>query len=278
MGVLFLFLIIFVIVYFSKRNKNQQIEKERMERQKKAKEENEKIIKERIDIFNATLNAMNQIPINILKDAEHQKKNKISEMPEYKFSSITKSTSQNAFKDFIVIDVETTGLYPNKDDITEISAIKFKNYVPSEYMTTLIKPRKEIPQEVAEKTGITNELVSSSIMIEQAISSFDEFIENYNIVGYNLEFDLKFLYANHLDLFSKKRKFYDCYELVKKMVDGDDVLNYKLSTICEYFNIYRNDEHRALSDAFATGIIFRDLCIKRTESYEIIENNTFINE
>ena len=38
-----------------------------------------------------------------------------------------------------------------------------------------------------------------------------------------------------------------------------DVENYKLTTLCDYYYIYRNDAHRSLSDCYATFKLFMEL-------------------
>ena len=237
----------------------------------------EERILEQKNLFNKTLNAMYNIPPNINKESIYKKK-LLKDMPPYKFSQITTKTSKNTFKDFIVIDVETTGLSSKQDDIVEISAIKFKNYTPMEYMTTLIKPKKGISEEATKINNITNEMVMNCPYIEEVIDSFSEFIKGYNIIGYNLEFDLKFLYVNNLDLFTENRKFYDVLELARKVIKPEYIKNYKLTTVCDYVDLQRDDAHRALSDALATGILFRDFCIEKTDNCELHETNTFINE
>lgn len=74
--------------------------------------------------------------------------------------------------------------------------------------------------------------------------------------GYNLEFDLNFLFVNNIDLFSEKRKFYDLLQICRRHISKDDVYNYKLNTVCEYYGIYRDNIHRSMSDALATGLLF----------------------
>ena len=263
-----IFFVIFVLWLIASLQKveEEKIEKERAEEQARnqAYEDFQLKKKQKIEenkaLFNKTLKAIENIPIELKKDNIY-KKNLLREMPEYKFSQITKSSSKNSFRDFVVIDVETTGLSPRNDEIIEISAVKFKNYTPMECMTTLIKPKKQISDEVININHINNDMVKSSPNISEVIDSFSNFIKGYNIVGYNLEFDLKFLYVNNLDLFSEKRRFYDVLELARKIIHSDDIYNYKLTTVCEHVNLQRNDAHRALSDALATGILFRDFSI-----------------
>lgn len=184
------------------------------------------------------------------------KKRPLYDMPDIVFSTIRKNSSYKDISNFIVLDVETTGLHARNDNIIEISAVKFIDGEATEYMSTLINPRKEIPVEATLINNITNEMVKDSPIISNVVDSFSSFIKGYNIVGYNLEFDLNFLFVNNLDLFSEKRKFYDLLPICRKHISKDYIYNYKLNTVCEYYNIFRDDAHRSTSDALATGLLF----------------------
>lgn len=270
-------------IYYNKQEKikkeklNQEEVKKKQEELKKKREENHiKKVAERKELFNKTKLAMDEVNCN--KSNIIFKKRNLKDMPLYQFSKITKKSSKDLFRNFIVLDVETTGLSAKNDEILEICAIKFKDYAPIEYMSTLVKPKKEIAEEITKINSITNEMIENSPTISEIIDSFSEFIKGYNIVGYNLEFDLKFLYVNNLEIFEEKRKFFDVLELARKVIKYDYIADYKLKTVCDYLDLYRDDEHRAISDALATGILFRDLSIELTESYEIKETSNFINE
>ena len=61
--------------------------------------------------------------------------------------------------DFSVIDIETTGLDPRFDDITELAAVRVRNGQIVDSFQELVKPCVPIPRVLEEKTHITNAMV-----------------------------------------------------------------------------------------------------------------------
>jgi DNA polymerase III epsilon subunit-like protein len=199
--------------------------------------------------------------------------------PEHTFSNVTKQTNMEHLGSFTAIDTETTGLHPSSDLITEVTAIRFRNWEPVEIFSTLVNPGRKIPAVVTAKTGIDNSMVQNQPAFAEIADDLASFIGSDNIVGHNLSFDMQFLECSGMDLsLPKKRKFYDTlklarYTLVKygqKVWDPDeggytesdewDVMDYKLTTLCDYYGIRDNSSaHRAASDAYATGILFHML-------------------
>ena len=74
--------------------------------------------------------------------------------PEHMFSNVIKQTNLDYLSNFVVIDTETTGLHPSSDRITEVTAIRFRNWQPGEMFSTLVNPGKSIPSVVSAKWGL----------------------------------------------------------------------------------------------------------------------------
>lgn len=178
----------------------------------------------------------------------------VSDMPEYRTKSISKSTNPTKISDFVVIDLETTGLHARNCEIVELGAVRFDDFQPVEYFETFVKPKKPIPEETTKINGITNDMLETAPSISSVLPAFVSFIGNHPIVGHNLPFDLKFLFANGLDLVSQKRTLYDTLELSKKAFKKE--YSYALQDICKECGIFAPISHRAVADCFLSGALF----------------------
>ena len=95
--------------------------------------------------------------------------------------------------DYTVLDIETTGLSPQNDYITEISAIKYRNNRRVDEFSSLVKPELSIPYYITRLTGINDAMVADAPAIDEVILSFMDFLADDIIAGYNIGFDLSFI-------------------------------------------------------------------------------------
>lgn len=160
---------------------------------------------------------------------------------------------------FVVFDVETTGLIPDKNEITEIGAVKIVNGEIVERFQTLCKPHQIISKEITSLTGISNEMVENERAPEDIIEDFLFFAKDSIMVGYNVNFDYQFIqFAAMKKNRTFNNEFRDC------MGDAKNKLflpNYKLGTVVEHLGITLNNAHRALYDATATAEAFLKLSL-----------------
>ena len=96
-------------------------------------------------------------------------------------------------EEFIVLDLETTGLDPLNDKIIEIGAVKITGSKIVESYSTFINPEKNIPDYIVNLTGITNDDVRDAPVFAESSSDLVEFIGDRPIVGQFIKFDLDFL-------------------------------------------------------------------------------------
>ena len=96
-------------------------------------------------------------------------------------------------RDYIVIDLEMTGLNPKRDAVLEVGAVKIRGKKRVEELNFFVNPGCAIRQEVTALTGITEGMVQSGITAQEAIRRVAEFTEGEILVGHNVIFDYSFL-------------------------------------------------------------------------------------
>ena len=151
--------------------------------------------------------------------------------------------------EYISFDLETTGLNPNGDRITEISACRFVNGKFSEEFTSLINPEIPIPKNIIALTGITNNMVEDAPIISDILPDLLDFIGTPSLVGHNIDFDYKFLSKNitSTDLTLPKAPLYDTLSLARSFIYFHN--SFSLGSLCDYYGITIENAHRAGVDA-----------------------------
>ena len=95
---------------------------------------------------------------------------------------------------YVILDIETTGLSPSKDDIIQLSAIQYDTTgSPICCFNSYINPLVPISDRISEITGITNNDLRNAPTAGQIEEEFLAFIGENLLVGYNVTFDLRFL-------------------------------------------------------------------------------------
>ena len=160
--------------------------------------------------------------------------------------------------EYVVLDLEMTGLSAKTDQIIEIGAVKIKDNQVVDTMECLVNPKCKIPSRVVELTGITDEMVMSGRDKDEAIKELLDFIEGQILVGQNVNFDYSFLKqwaVNH----KRPLEVLACDTLKIARVLLPPEQPKKLENLCQYFGIERAREHRALDDAMETWQVFEKL-------------------
>lgn len=93
--------------------------------------------------------------------------------------------------DYVVFDLETTGISPKTDEVVEISAVKVEHGKVTDEFSTLVNPKQRIPYGASRVNGITDDMVAEAPFFEQVLEEFLEFIEGFVLVGHNIaRFDM----------------------------------------------------------------------------------------
>lgn len=164
----------------------------------------------------------------------------------------------NFVDNYVLFDLETTGLNCKENEIIEIGAIKVVDGVVVDTFNTLIKPSVIIDEVITNITGITNSMVESSPNIGDVLVKFKDFIGNNVLIAHNANFDIGFLRKNFLSLsIDFSNNYLDTLFLARKYVLN--LKNYKLGTLAEYFNIDYSGAHRGLRDCMITKDVYDNL-------------------
>ncbi|WP_297810756.1 PolC-type DNA polymerase III [uncultured Finegoldia sp.] len=171
------------------------------------------------------------------------------------FRIITNPYNGMNLKEFVVFDIETTGLSNATEKITEIGAVKIVNNKIIAEFNQLINPEMPIPEKITELTSITNDMVKNMPTINEVLPKFLEFVGNCTLIAHNADFDMGFIKKNCLDLGLKPvRTYIDTLALARAI--EPHLKNHKLDTLTKLYNVNLFNHHRACDDASATGQVF----------------------
>lgn len=97
---------------------------------------------------------------------------------------------------FVVLDTETTGLDPAGERIVEIAILTYQDGNLVETYETLINPGKTMPPMASAVNGITDDTLIGQPSFAEVMYAIGTRIDGVTIVGYNIDFDLRFLSAS----------------------------------------------------------------------------------
>ena len=152
-------------------------------------------------------------------------------------------------KDFVSVDIETTGLYPGFDKIIEVAAIRYRNGEPYDSFTSLVNPSMPMPSYICTLTGITDDMLSEAPTLKIVLPQFLAFLADDIVIGHNVHFDINFLYDSCLLLGFAPiiNDFIDTLRLSRRLyVDWKD---HRLDTMIKNMGLKTRGLHRALNDA-----------------------------
>jgi DNA polymerase III epsilon subunit family exonuclease len=175
---------------------------------------------------------------------------------------------------FAVLDLETSGGSPRSGaGITEIGVVKVKGGEVLGTFQSFVDPGHSLPVFITQLTGISDEMLISAPFIDEILPTLFEFLgsaEDTVVVAHNSPFDLSFLKAA-----SKTHEIewpdyltVDTARLARAVLDRDEVINCKLSTLAEFFGASTSPNHRALDDAMATVDVLHGL-IERLAGFDV---------
>ena len=134
--------------------------------------------------------------------------------------------------------------------------------------STLVQPNRPISGFITNLTGISNHMVMTAPPIEQAMPEFLNFIQEDIILGYNVNFDLSFIYDTAVNLynFPVRNDYLDVLTIARKLVTGTP--NHKLGTMAQFYGISYEGAHRGLTDCYITVEVYNQLFNQAKQVYQ----------
>ena len=188
-------------------------------------------------------------------------------MPKVEERSLVETT-------FAVLDLETSGGSPRLGaGNTEIGVVKVKGGQILGTFQSFVDPGHSLPVFITQLTGISDEMLISAPFIDEILPTLFDFLGSADetvVVAHNSPFDLSFLKAatkaHEMDW--PDYLTVDTARLARAVLDRDEVINCKLSTLADFFGATTSPNHRALEDAMATVDVLHGL-IERLAGFDV---------
>ena len=185
-------------------------------------------------------------------------------------SAIVQSVKGQSLDDeYVVFDIETTGLSKDNNKIIEIGAIKIRAGEIIDQFSSLIDPGEPLSDKIKELTKITDDMLVGQPLEQEIIPKFLDWSGDATFVAHNANFDVGFVRnaASRLQNRKLNNTVLDTVELSRMLLP--DSKNHKLNTIAAHFGVSLDNHHRAVDDAVATAHIFMALCNMLKEDLNI---------
>ena len=152
--------------------------------------------------------------------------------------------------EWVALDVETTGLSPEDDEIIEVGAVRFRGAETLDTFHSLVNPNRKLSAFIRRYTGIAQEEVDTAPPFSKVAGRLESFVGGLPIVGHSIDFDLAFLAARGMRLTGPRA---DTLELAYVLKPSWE---YSLERVAAALGLSHDRPHRALDDAEVTSRIF----------------------
>ncbi len=164
--------------------------------------------------------------------------------------------------DYVIFDLETTGVSCENDEVIEISAVKVQNGEVVDEFSTLVNPGMSIPYYASQVNGITDDMVADSPGFEEALGQFLDFVGDAVLVGHNINsFDMLFMQRD-VQKYYGKMLGNDCIDTLQiARLYLPEMEHHTLTELAEHYGIGAEGAHRALNDCRINQMVFE--CLKK---------------
>lgn len=169
-------------------------------------------------------------------------------------------------QDYTVIDIETTGLDPQWNEIIELSGLRVRGGEVQDSFSSFVKPENEISDFITQLTGITNDDVADAPAIGDVLPGFLDFIGSDMIVGHNVHFDVNFIYdaADNYCGRTVSNDIVDTMRIARHVLPK--LQHHRLADVAAALGVDQAGAHRALVDCQTTHAVLQAL---RATGYDL---------
>lgn len=165
---------------------------------------------------------------------------------------------------YVMVDLETTGLDPERDRIIEIGALEVIRDKPGRTFSTLVQPVTAQPGYfvspfITQLTGITNDELLQAPRLKQALEAFGQFLGSRVVLGYNVGFDMGFLQQGFQQELHRplSNDWVDVLPLVQTLFPLWE--HHRLNNVAAFYHVENPRAHRALGDVETTDACYRNV-------------------
>ena len=152
---------------------------------------------------------------------------------------------------WVALDLETTGLSSDEDQIIEVGAVRFRGSEALDTFQSFVNPGRSLDPFVTRLTGITNDDLRDAPGFSSVAAAFADFVGRSPLVGHNIAFDLGFLDRHG---FRTQNRLCDTWELAYFLLPRQS--SYALDSLARWAGSDGSNYHRAVDDAHATRRLF----------------------
>ncbi|MFH1085048.1 MAG: exonuclease domain-containing protein, partial [Chloroflexota bacterium] len=161
---------------------------------------------------------------------------------------------------YVALDLELTGLDPERDEIIEVGLVRFRGDEVQDTFSSLVGAKRRVPLKIQQLIGVSQEEVDGAPAFGTLRGTILTFIKSYPLIGHNIGNDLQFLRRQGLPL---QNLAFDTFELASILVPGAQ--RYTLRSLAERLGIPVSTSHRALADALTSKELFLRLMARAVE-------------
>lgn len=179
--------------------------------------------------------------------------------------------------DYVVFDLETTGISSVYDEVIEISAVKVKAGKVADEFSTLVNPGRPIPYAASQVNGIRDSMVADAPYFKEVLKDFLNFTEGLVLVGHNIaSFDMKFIYRDAQKFYGivPPNDYTDTLSVARRLLPGLE--HYRLVDLAQHYGISSKGAHRALNDCRMNQQVY-ECMVKEAKNRRNPAGNSTVN-